>query len=403
MSASTASPSGAPLPPLRAVGPAAWWPAVRAVLPAFMLSRVLVLLAAAVAPFLLPVQVFSDIPWYQAPQPVPPLVDAFVRWDSIHYLSVATGGYVIGDTAWNTNTQYMPLFPLLARLLGGWAGTAGIVVAGLLIANGAFLAALALLRSEVAAAFDRATADRAVVFLSVFPASLFFSAFYTESLFLLLALTTFACVRRGRWWGAAAATALAATCRVPGVLLALPIAVGWWQAYGFRPATLPSLAIRLAPIALGPLATMALLYADTGDPLATAHTARLWGYALVSPTEHLANAARLLAPDAGRVAGPGLIIPLLVLLLFFAAIGWVLRRRQWGWGAWLLTTMLLYLAFPTPTPLASMPRWLLPLFPAYAAFAWWGRKPVFRALYLVLSLVLLALSTMLFTRWYWVA
>ena len=88
---------------------------------------------------------------------------------------------------------------------------------------------------------------------------------------------------------------------------------------------------------------------------------------------------------------------------FFAAAGWQLHRRLWPWAVWLVATMLLYLAFPTPTPLASMPRWLVPLFPAFAAFGWWGRAAVFRAVYLVLSLVLLVLSTMLFTRWYWVA
>ena len=116
------STEGAPTTPASALVPAAWWPAVRAVLPAFLLLRLLVVLAAAVAPLLLPVQVFSDIPWYQAPHPVPPLVDAFVRWDSIHYLSVATGGYAIGTSAWDTNTQYMPLFPLLARPAAQQAG-----------------------------------------------------------------------------------------------------------------------------------------------------------------------------------------------------------------------------------------------------------------------------------------
>ncbi len=73
--------------------------------------------------------------------------------------------------------------------------------------------------------FDRATAARAVLYLLVFPTTLFLSAVYAESLFLALTVAAFYHARRGQWWIAGALGGLAALARPHGVLLALPLAV----------------------------------------------------------------------------------------------------------------------------------------------------------------------------------
>jgi len=69
--------------------------------------------------------------------------------------------------------------------------------------------------------YDRRTAARAVLYLCVFPTTLFLSAVYSESLFLALVISAFYYARSDRWLFAGALTAVAALCRPPGVLLTI--------------------------------------------------------------------------------------------------------------------------------------------------------------------------------------
>jgi hypothetical protein len=65
------------------------------------------------------------------------LLDVWGRWDAEHYLTIATQGYHGKDVA------FFPLYPFLVHVLGGFIGDH--LIAGLLISNIAFAAALAYL------------------------------------------------------------------------------------------------------------------------------------------------------------------------------------------------------------------------------------------------------------------
>ena len=71
---------------------------------------------------------------------------------------------------------------------------------------------------------DRA-ADASVLLLAFSPVSLFFTALYTESLFLALALGTFLLARSGRLGWACIAAAAATMTHIEGVFLIAPLAV----------------------------------------------------------------------------------------------------------------------------------------------------------------------------------
>jgi hypothetical protein len=53
--------------------------------------------------------------------------------------------------------------------------------------------------------------------------------------------------------------------------------------------------------------------------------------------------------------------------------------------------------------LLSMPRYVAILFPAFIALAVWGRREWLDRAIVVISLLLLALFTVMFANWYWVA
>jgi len=116
------------------------------------------------------------------------------RWDACWYERVAAQGYQQGEATIN----FYPLYPLLMRLisipLGGDLTLGGLVVSGV-----AYIAGVAGLYRLLRLDFDEGVARRALLYLSVFPASFFFFAPFTESIFLALGVWAIYQARRGAW------------------------------------------------------------------------------------------------------------------------------------------------------------------------------------------------------------
>ena len=138
-------------------------------------------------------------------------------WDAGQYLGIALQGYE-DDAA---RMVFFPLYPLLIHGLGSVIGSAHL--AALLISCCAFLAALYLLYRLTELELDGGSARRAVALTAFCPMALFFSAIYTESLFLALSLGCVYGARLGRWPVAGGLGALAALTRNSGVLLLVPV------------------------------------------------------------------------------------------------------------------------------------------------------------------------------------
>ena len=122
------------------------------------------------------------------------LIAPAVRWDSNWYVDTAVAGYLREDR----QPVFFPFYPLPDAGPGhdhrlGAGGRSADLVRGLLRGPGD------------AAPPDRTRAGlpaarRAVFLLALFPFGLFFSALYTEALFLALELGAVWAARKGRWW-----------------------------------------------------------------------------------------------------------------------------------------------------------------------------------------------------------
>jgi hypothetical protein len=194
----------------------------RSVWSSFWLSRVLVVTTgmAAMIDFGISPSISSS---YTAGVPIPGgyfvqlLLASSARWDASWYLQIANSGY--GSNL--ARTAFFPLYPLLIHVVA-WVVRSP-VIAGALISLAAFAVALTLLYRLVRLDHSPRIAQVTVMLLAFFPMALFFSAVYTESLFLALSLATTYAARQGRWVWAGVFGMLAALTRDGGVLLFVPV------------------------------------------------------------------------------------------------------------------------------------------------------------------------------------
>lgn len=234
----------------------------------FFASRLLILIAAITAEYLLP----------RNPLLVPgaegPLVRSLTSWDGWYYLGIATNGYSAEPVAGAySNVAFPPLYPVLIRVLSfPFPAAAGIVA--VLISNVAFLGALALLARLGTPYLGRRRASVAAGLLAIYPFASVFAMAYTESLFLLLMLAAFLAAERGHRAWAGIFLALTVLCRLQGVALVLPLLLIMLRQDGWRVTR------SQAWLLLGPLAGASfLLYiaSVTGSLTAYLDAQRAWG------------------------------------------------------------------------------------------------------------------------------
>jgi hypothetical protein len=234
----------------------------------FVVSRVLVVVAAFVAEALIP-RNQGLVPGADGP-----LLRSLTSWDGFYYLSIVRDGYQADPVVLGySNVAFPPLFPAIVRLLSSpIPGSEGLVA--ILVANVAFLAALALLVRLGTPYLGRRRAALAAGLLVIYPFASVFAMAYTESLFLLLMVAAFlAAERHHRAW-AGIFLALTVLCRLQGVALILPLWILLLRQDGWRP--MPSQAWLL----LGPLAGagfLAYVAAMTGSATGFLDAQQAWG------------------------------------------------------------------------------------------------------------------------------
>ena len=357
----------------------------------------------------------SRTPGGTAPYPPPALpalwdrlVGVWAHWDGLWYLQIATAGYHPGDGT----TAFLPLYPwavgLLGLLLGGRYLLAGVILSSLIFA-GVLLLLYRLVREQYAPDLAPCT----VLYLAIFPAAFFFWAIYSEGLFLLLALGMFYAAGRGRWWVAGLCMAAAFWTRPFGIVLIpcllVELALAWRGADSgrvVRPRALDVLAALGVPLLAG-LALLVWSALALGNPLVFLSTQADWNRAFSWPWETVINAFKVAAAMQFQYQEENqswFYLATLILFGVLAVAGWARNWLRLPHALYLTLGLLFPLFSATPrNPLLSFPRFVLVLFPAFILLAAAGRRPWLHYLILTVSLLLLALYTIRFTNWFWVA
>jgi hypothetical protein len=332
-----------------------------------------------------------------------PEILAWANFDGEHYLAIAINGYKGLEQA------FFPIYPIMTAFFARpfynspELALYPTVFSGLFISNLSFLAALYFLWKLVRLDYSHRVSWWTLIVLILFPTAFYFGALYSESTFLLLAVTSFYAARRGNWWLAALLGAIASATRIFGILLFPALILeAWQQRESFR---------KYFPLALIPTGLLAYMYYQwklVGDPLAFYRLQKIVGEQHQSGLTLLPQVYYRYVKMLATVTKQDPIYQTIILefvtgiLFFFLPIYGFFKKVRWSYLFFALS------GFLTPTiqgSLSSVPRYIIVFFPSFIVLALiidkWPKWA--RVLYCLISCLLLILEAALFFRGYWVA
>lgn len=285
--------------------------------------------------------------------------------DVNHYMGISQEGY--GREPFDISSRrsqtyaFFPLLPMLLWLLR--QVTSDPMLWGAALCNLFFFLALVLLyRLTLAFGYDDSVARRTIFYLAAFPVSYFFSAPFTESLFVFLTVASFYAAKRERWWVAGVIGVFASATRLTGALLLPSLLILSWQMYR-------SLQIRkifgLLLIPFGLFSYMFYSWWLSGDALAFVHASAAWNrkpsiFFLGPLIEYLVHPYEIVAGWHFNLLNA------CCALLCFFCIYILVRRREWALAFYTFTALLLPLSSGV---LQSLGRYTMGFFPVFIGLA----------------------------------
>jgi Gpi18-like mannosyltransferase len=201
------------------------------------------------------------------------------RWDTGWYLAIAERGYSWepANASGMQNIAFFPAFPTVTYYVSLLMGRQTLW-AGVLVSLAAFLAALHYLFRFARSKIGDDAAAAAIVWIAAYPFALFFSAAYTESLFLLAAVAACYHFERDELLAAAGWGVLAGLSRPNGCLLSVVLALIAIRDVRTTPISIVTrrVATAAAP-GVGMLIFSAYIYQLTGNPLEWANNHAAYG------------------------------------------------------------------------------------------------------------------------------
>jgi Mannosyltransferase (PIG-V) len=341
------------------------------------------------------------------------------RWDSVHYLNIAQHGYTNPP-----DTAFFPLYPWLMRAVAMIVQS--YVLAGVLISVASFAVALVLLHRLTKEELGSKVADSTLLLLAFAPLSFFFTAVYSESLFLALCVGTFYLAKRQRFGLASLAACGATLTRVPGLVLVVPLAMMYLQSRG--PLLRPSLGtlIRAVPLVIAPALTFGgfcvylrtqgftWLAAITNNNVTYYGRAMMTTPVLLWRSFYTALAGLYETLHGVRPIAPSLLEPFnlgfqdlvyfVVLVISIAALVATWKRLPKEYAVFSTLALLVCTwSGVVAKPLEGYDRYMLVVFPLWMATAAWLEEHRLTRPVVQVSSVMLVFYVVMFARWVFIA
>ena len=329
------------------------------------------------------------------------LLYPFGNFDGVYYLLIAVKGYTV-------NAGFFPLFPLLIHIASLPFGnilpfdprqyfTATILV------NLSFLLSLIIFYKLIKLDFKENIAVWSIVFLLIFPTSFFFAVIYSESLFLLLSLISFYFARKKKWFLAGIIGALLSATRLVGIAIFPAVLYEY-----FKNEKNKSLG-KLASILLTPLGLISYSFYNFlkwGNPFYFIQAQGKFANnrtvdSIILLPQTLFRYIKILfsiKPNIYEWWVAFLELSFFVFVLSLLFVAWKKKIRI----SYLIFGILCFLIPASSGTFSALPRYILPIFPLFIALALIENK-TFKIIYCAISLALLFLFFMLFSKGFFIS
>lgn len=361
-----------------------WFRILLHALPVYLMSRLFVIVGAAVVASELGVdrnlsdergiEVADPHLLTAAVSPVRAAADVLTSWDGLWYMSIVRDGYptvVAPDVTYHVSdarAAFFPLFPMLARFFDAVL-PGGDTVAVLFVNAILGLIVVVLVAMIAERLYGEQVGRTTAILVAMFPGSFVLSFAYSEPLMIALAAGCMLCLLDCRWYEAGALAALTTATRPNGLAIVLACMVAVYPAIRDRRDWHALSAVLIAP--LGFIAFQIWLGQHTGEAGVWFRVQReAWGEGASFGWTAITNTAEALAspfssPTDTLTAGSLVATVVLLILSWKAKLPWMLTVYSWA----IVALMLL------PATVTARPRFLFTAFPLLiGAAAWYEQR-----------------------------
>ena len=392
------------------------WDCVKSVLSAFLITRIMVVVITYFSLALIPPS--SAMNWFERLIPGNLVLDGLIRWDSIHFLTIAKDGYENQSLF-----LLLPMYPLLIRFT--FSLIRNFYLSALFIPNLSFLISLFYLYLFTKEEFDKSTASRAVFYLASAPTAFFFSAAYTESIALMFIMMCFYYSKKEKWLIAGLAGALASATKIQCVFLSIFILFEAFSRNNIRFVPKPwNLASQLALLKknlhevhrmlngifasalslTGIVGFMIFTYFKTGDLFFYFHLNQNSGRAFswdwpIKLVQTIFSSHKITGSFlAGEIDNLWYLFDSFTIFVFLPLVIMVILKFRPSLS---IFTVLCFLMPLTGLKTYGMQRFVLMLVPCFILLAIWGKRIWVDRVIVGIFLPLQAFFLILFSHWYW--
>lgn len=305
------------------------------------------------------------------------LITNLANWDGGHFLTIAKFGY---------QEKYLyaffPLYPVTINLVSKITGD--YLIAALLISIVSAFLTIQILYRLILLDFGKILAEKTIIFLLIFPTSFFLITAYSESLFLLLVVSSFYFFRKEKLFWATLFAGFASGTRLAGLAVSLAIIFQIITTSGINKK---NRIILLTP--MGFIIYCIYLFNATGDPF----------YFLYSETSNWQRSLSI----------PGLSFwqtlknqNYIELVFGIFGLGMVLRSFRFLPAVYSVYGLFSILLPVATSSLVSIPRFILPIFPIFILLSMLKNPKVIFFAQLI-SILFLSAFGILFINGFWVS
>lgn len=390
---------------------------VKEIIAGFLSWKILILLFAVIGVNLLPMNnLYSAISYettLKFKQPMPYLVWVWANFDGMHYLNIAKYGYNL------FLIPFMPLYPITFHALSLLPNLSHLVSAQI-VSNLAFFLSLIVIYRLLKIDGKLKLSTLFLLVLITFPTSLFYGAVYNDSFYLLLSSLCILLARQKHWFFASLLGALATLTRINGLALFIYLIFEYFESDQKNVLSTYKLSfsrylkifqkhwMKFSFFLIVPLAFAGyLFYVDRNFNSYQALLVQFGAWhqeKIVFPLVTFWRYFKIfvLMTNRASVVYWVAVWEFLAVIFYISLLVYSFKKIRLSYWVFIATSLLIPAASGT---FQGMPRYALHLYPLFLALTLWlnQKQIIYKTVYFTISIILLFLAVILFTRGYFIA